>query len=214
MAELVEAVVTGRPERATRAFAEREAPFVAIADDELRGRLVIEAARLIEAVAALGPSHDVAFSGCRVDAASIGLHGRSEAALHRWDLAGDDDVSRELLSQPVLTAHSVGVLNGMLEGSAEAVSVRAADIGVGRYGFASPSQPDVVLVVDGKGARLELDSPCASPVCSADADVRLLALWGRRSTVSVPRWLGSDADCGLLARFIAMSDFHPTTAAG
>ena len=211
MAELVEAVVTGRAERATRAFAEREAPFVAMADDELRGRLLIEAARLIEAVSALDPGRDVAFSGRRVDAAEIALHGRSEAALHRWDLAGDDDVSRELLSQPELTGHALGVLNEMLEGSGEAVSARAAGIGVGRYAFASPHQPDVVLVVDCQGARLELDSPGPSPVCSANSDVRLLALWGRRSTVEVPRWLGSDTDCARLGRFIGMSDFHPVT---
>ena len=64
MAELTEAVATGRDVRATRDFATREAPFVAMADDELRARLVAEAIRLGVAVDALGatPGLTVPFS--------------------------------------------------------------------------------------------------------------------------------------------------------
>ena len=46
-------------------------------------------------------------------AAQIVMHSRSEAAIHRWDVAGSDAVSDELLSQPELTDHAVGVLNAM-----------------------------------------------------------------------------------------------------
>jgi hypothetical protein len=40
-------------------------------------------------------------------------HHRSEAAIHRWDITGSDDLSDELLAQPELTRHAVSVLNSM-----------------------------------------------------------------------------------------------------
>src|SRR5438874_1973944 len=42
MAALVEDVAAGRPSRPTQGFAEREAPFRALADEELRARLLAE----------------------------------------------------------------------------------------------------------------------------------------------------------------------------
>ena len=91
------------------------------------------------------------------------MHGRSEAALHRWDLAGDDEVSQELLRQPELTVHAVEVLNTMLDASPEAVSgtPRRPASPISERTSAAPGQPDVVLIVDGAGARLELDEPRA-----------------------------------------------------
>ena len=35
---------------------------------------------------------------------------RSEFALRRWDVAGDDEISLQLLSQPELTHHAIDVL--------------------------------------------------------------------------------------------------------
>ena len=197
MADLVEGA-----ERATRAFDEREAPYVALDDDELRSRLVTEALRLQAAVQALGTEATVAFSGRRLTAAELSMHGRSEAALHRWDLAGDDDTSRELLAQPELTAHAVAVLNSMVNGSSEAVARRVAGLDDVRLAFGSPGCPDVVLVVDDDGPRLELDAPSASPAATADPDTRLLALWGRQSSVGAVRWHGDDSSCARLAGFL------------
>ena len=132
------------------------------------------------------------------------MHGRSEAALHRWDLAGDDETSEELLRQPELTVHAVGVLNTMLEASQESVTVRttAAAITELRANFAAPGHMDVVLVVDGAGARLELDEPWARCSASAEPATRLLALWGRRSSARPIAWNTEDAAAGPLAAFL------------
>ncbi len=206
MAELTEAVTTGRGARATTSFATREAPYVALDDDELRARLVVEAVRLGVAVDTLAaaPGLTVSFSGRRLDAAALTMHGRSEAALHRWDLAGDDDMSEELLGQPELTAHAVDVLNTMLEGAAEDVTARtrAAAITEMRAGFAAPGQMDVVLVVDGAGARLELGEHGARCCARAAPATRLLALWGRRSAARPIAWDSDDPGAPALAAFL------------
>jgi len=205
MASLAEGTLSGRPTRETAAFDQREAPFGALDDEVLRGRLVTEALRLEQAVAALEPSGArVLFAGRTLDAAALRLHGRSEAALHRWDLAGDDAVSRELLAQPELTAHAVQTLNAMLAGAAEDVSVRARRAGLAQFRatLATPGAPDVVLTVDGSGGRLTLDDPAPRPTASADAATRLLALWGRRSPTPRIAWTDDEADAAHLALFL------------
>jgi uncharacterized protein (TIGR03083 family) len=205
MAELTEATLAGMTPRATKAFGEREAPFAALDDDELRDRLVTEALRLGAATQALGDMNkEVAFSGRSLTAADLAMHGRSEAAVHRWDLAGDDDTGRQLLAQPELTAHAVTVLNSMVSASSEAVARRARAAGMAdvRVAFGAPGRPDIVLVADSDGARLELHDPSPSPVATADPATRLLALWGRRSTTGAVRWNGDDARCQALAAFL------------
>ena len=204
MAALIQAALAGQPERPTAGFEEREAPFAALDDAVLRQRLVAEALRLNAAVEALDRAGDgctVAFAGRQLDPAALSLHGRSEAALHRWDLVGDDEVGRELLGQAELTAHALTVLNAMEV--AEGVTTRAAFAGVEdrRLTFASPGQPDVVLVADGAGTRLELDEPSDSPTATADAATRLLALWGRRSQTGPVHWGGDDPACRQLTTF-------------
>jgi Mycothiol maleylpyruvate isomerase N-terminal domain len=186
MATLTESVTKRRGERRTEDFATREAPYVAMADEELRTRLGAEAIRLAAAVEALAtavPALTVPFAGRHLGAEELTMHARSEAALHRWDLAGDDDVSQDLLRQPELIVHAVGVLNTMLDGSPESVPQRAAAAGLGatRAAFAAPGHIDVVLVVERGVARLELDGPRTRWTARADPATRLLALWGRQS---------------------------------
>lgn len=193
MAALIEDVLAARPSRETRDLADREAPFVALDDATLRDRLVSEALRLDAAVAALqatGRDAAVRFSGQRLTAADLSMHGRSEAALHRWDLAGDDEISAELLRQPELTAHAVTVLTAMPPGAAESLARRALAVRLTEMTatFGSPGQPDVVVIRDARGTRLQLADPVASPTASADPATRLLALWGRRPRAGVIRW--------------------------
>jgi uncharacterized protein (TIGR03083 family) len=114
MAGHAERALVGEPEQAARGFAEREAPFVAMEDPELRDRLFTEALRLHAAVDALSERGlSVAFSGRRLSAREIRTHGRSEAALHRWDLCGDDEIGVQHLGPPELTTHAVTVLNSL-----------------------------------------------------------------------------------------------------
>ncbi len=186
MADLVEAEVAGRPARPTAAFAEREAPFRDLADGALRERLVAEALRLDAAVADLrraGEGRTVAFSGRRLTPDDLALHGRSEAALHRWDLAGSDGTSRELLAAPELTAHALAVLADMVAGSPDSPGVRAAAAGVADLDarLGSPGRPDVVVTCREGRVDLRLTAPDGAhpPSAVLDPDVRLLALWGR-----------------------------------
>jgi hypothetical protein len=209
LAQLTENAVDGRPARSTRALADREAPFVVLDDDVLRGRLVDEALRLgaaVERLRARGPDAGVPFAGRTMTVAALDLHGRSECAVHRWDLVGTDDASRELLAQPDLTAHAVTVLSTMVDGSAESVASRAgALVAPVRAAFASPGQPDVVLETGDGGtvARLELAEPCRAPAATADAATRLLALWGRRSCVGPITWDDDGPGCDALRALLA-----------
>lgn len=75
--------------------------------------LVTESRRKTRAYAELQNSEppDHAFTGTRFDKARSEIHSRSEATLHRWDIEGDDDVSRRLLAQPDLLANAVWALD-------------------------------------------------------------------------------------------------------
>jgi uncharacterized protein (TIGR03083 family) len=207
MADLVELTLAAGMERPTRAMKEREAPYAAMDEDELRAVLRSQSSRLVDGIVRLaeaGEGATVPFAGRRSSAADLAMHGRSEAALHRWDLVGSDATSRELLSRPELTAHAVVVLNQMLDGSRESVAVRAREAVVGdlRARFAAPGQPDVVVTIDASGARLALADPDDDPTVVADPAARLLALWGRRCDPARTSWIGTDRDRTRLGAFL------------
>jgi hypothetical protein len=72
-ADLIEEKLAGRPERATKAFAEREAVFRAMHDEEVRAALMREAGRFEAAVTALaqqGAHVTIAFATTRFTALS------------------------------------------------------------------------------------------------------------------------------------------------
>ncbi len=114
-ADLIESHLAGNTERTTRGFAEREEPYRALPDTELRDQLVANGARLTDALDALhgDKSGAVLFTGRRMSAADFAMHSRSECAIHRWDLVGRDDVGWHMLAQPKLTAHALTVLTQM-----------------------------------------------------------------------------------------------------
>jgi hypothetical protein len=57
---------------------------------------------------------EVPWAGREVPIPFFVTHVRSEAAIHRWDLVGDDATSAALLAQPELTAHAVTALGPLL----------------------------------------------------------------------------------------------------
>ncbi len=106
----------------TREFEEREAPFRAMADRRLRRQFVVEGLALTDAVVrlqSLGPGVTVTFTGWDMTADEIIRHGESELVLHRWDLVGNDEVSRQWLSRPELMGHAEKVLSRMALPAAE-----------------------------------------------------------------------------------------------
>lgn len=115
----------------TRACEEREAPFLAMRDEALRRRFLIEAFALTDLVLKLhsiDPRVTVTFTGWDMTAEELVRHGRSELAIHRWDLVGTDRASRELLSHPELLDHGRKVLTRMgIDVTVKALSPPADD---------------------------------------------------------------------------------------
>jgi len=191
VADLVAERLEGRPERPTRGFEEREAPFRELSHEGLLDRLVVENKRKLAGYGALAQQQEpsIRFTGTRMTVEELSTHSRCEAALHRWDLVGDDQTSEELLTQPELTAHAVKILGQMpiLNESAQAMSDRAAQIGVHalRVVFRSPPLPDIVFVASRLGGGVgfaEAGRVAGDVVLTMDPAQRLLALWGRKSS--------------------------------
>jgi hypothetical protein len=198
-ADLIEHRLAGHGERPTRGFEEREAPMRALEHDTLLQLLATETRRKNQAYAALAASTDPthAFTGTRFSKQLAETHARSEAALHRWDITGDDDTSARLLAQPELTTHAVWVLNNMpvLAESAQAIGRRAA---VGErvdITFRVDGQPDVVLMLAPDESRFELLPQASDPdlVLTMEGNHRPLVLWGRRPAALALRIEGDRA---------------------
>jgi hypothetical protein len=113
----LEAYLEGRPIPATASFEQREPPYRALPDPALRQRLEVEEATMRSTIAQAldrDPDAVIAWTGRQMAVAKFVPHLRNEFAIHRWDIAGDDQVSRELLGQPDLTDHAVTVLGRIL----------------------------------------------------------------------------------------------------
>lgn len=171
----------GRPVPGTRSFAEREVPFRALAFDDLLQQLVAEVAAMDDAVGrVLARELDAAvpWTGRSMAVATFPTHLRSELALHRWDLVGDDAAGDGLLADPTLTDHAVEVLGAVLP-RAGASRDPGGDVVVG---LRSEGAEDVVVEVHGDEAvlRRPVAGEAVRPGLHLDAAARLLVLWGRR----------------------------------
>ena len=192
----LEAYAEGQPVPATRGFEEREAPYRAMGHEELRTQLPVSierAAAALDAVLDSQPDAVVPWTGRQMVVATFITHMRSELALHRWDLVGDDDVSAVLLTQPELTDHAVTVL-----GRALVARGAASDSTNFLAAISAPGTQDVIALVDGDGARLIRGEEASYPVVMGDPAARLLFLWGRRP--GDPRRLVAPHGHQLLAR--------------
>jgi hypothetical protein len=178
----LEPYLEGEPVPETQSFEVREARFQALSAGELRRQLEVEEdtmRRVIDQVLAREPDAVIPWTGRQMSVAKFIPHMRNEFAMHRWDFAGDGEIATELLSQPELTEHSVGVLGEIL--------VRA-----GRAHDPSPDEdfhvrlraegaPDVRLVVESGRAGLRMaDDDADEPYVELDAAARSLVIWGRR----------------------------------
>jgi hypothetical protein len=172
----------GDPVPRTRSFEEREAPLRAIEHRGLLLRLDAEEERmrrLVAQVLAKRPDSVVPWTGRSMAVAKFIPHLRSEHALHRWDMVGDDDVSTSLLSQADLTEHAVDVLGQIL-----LVAGRAIDPDPGadfRARLHSAGERDLsVIVQDGAAALRWTASDSDEPGLVCEPAARLLFIWGRR----------------------------------
>ncbi len=172
----------GRRVPATRSFEEREAPYRAMDDRALRRRLESEEAGMrdmIDQVLRRDPEATIPWTGREMPVVKFIPHLRNEFALHRWDIAGDDEVSFEILGQPALTEHAVSVLGPILLGRGLDHDPNAGEDFDVRLGAAGT--PDVRLAVKSGLANLELaENSADEPDVELDPAARCLVIWGRR----------------------------------
>jgi Mycothiol maleylpyruvate isomerase N-terminal domain len=189
IADLIELKVYRQQQRPTLGFTEREEPFLELEDPELKRAIATEGERMQAAVAALADTTDPAFdfTGRSFTVAQLATHNRSEAALHRWDIVGDDDLSERLLTQEDLTRHAVDALNTLpLLYEAPRWRAKHADVtGSMRLVLRSPAAVDVVYEHTADGVAwfefVEGATATGDALVSTDVANRYLSIWGRRS---------------------------------
>ena len=104
---------------------------------------------------------------------------RNEHALHRWDIAGDDEISRQLLGSMDLVGHSVGELGRILLAAGRRHDPEP-DSGF-HVRLRAEGQPDLRVVVENGDATLAWAGDEANEAAvDFDAGARQLFIWGRR----------------------------------
>ena len=126
----------------------------------------------------VGTQH-LPWTGRRMAVAKFIPHLRNEHALHRWDIAGDDETSLELLGDMDFVGHSVGELSRILyiAGRADHPDPDAEF----HVRLRTEGQRDLRVIVENGDATLAWASDQADePVVDIDAGARQLFIWGRR----------------------------------
>jgi uncharacterized protein (TIGR03083 family) len=172
----LQALVDGKPVPETRGLAEREEPLRRLPPDVLFATLESATERLKELLQRTVGHDDsvIAWAGRQVPIGFFRMHVRSEAALHRWDVLGDDEFGNRVLSDGALAAHAVSSLGPLLllRGSA---SPREFTVRL-----RSPGEPDVVVARTNGSMQIRFADPDpAAGAIECDAAARLLLLWGR-----------------------------------
>lgn len=174
----------------TRGFEEREAPFRAMADDELWSAAERQVERLAEvahaAAADLAADTPVGWTGRTMAASWFAEHMREELVLHRWDIAGDDTTATESLAASWMTDHTVIAVGRPLLAKGAA----GLDLGPDRRvqgRLRSPGSDDVVVTATPAGNTIERATPTGPATIESDPAARVLFLWGRRPS-QPSRW--------------------------
>lgn len=177
----VTAYAAHEPLTSTRGFEEREAAFKELSADELLATVEefeAEMRRVIGTVLADDPDAELDWTGRRMRVKSFLTHLRSECALHRWDLLGDDETSWRNLGQFELLQHAVTAI-GSGPIFARAVEAGIADGPAVTARVRTEGQPDLVVTTAPGKAEVDLAEPDGDAVITTDQAARLLLLWGR-----------------------------------
>jgi len=178
----VEAYLAGRPLTRTRAFDEREPEFRVMSAPQLLQSIVDGEQRMRTGLGELLAREEdplLRWTSRQVHAAGFLKHSRSECAVHRWDIVGDDEVSERLLSQPELFEHVVAFL-GALPMMARGLATGAGTGSPLRARVRAPGQHDLLVAVHRGMPRMVSVEPEGEALVEGDAAARLLFLWGRR----------------------------------
>lgn len=180
----LDAQLAGHPLTRTRTFDEREGEFRALDAPALMTAIADGEAAMRRSMAALLAVEDdpvLRWTNRLVHATGFLKHTRSECAVHRWDIVGDDDVSAELLSPHELTAHLVAFLG------ATPITARGIATGAGsgrplEARIRSAPHPDLLVRVHRGQPSFALVPVEGEALVEGDPAARLLLLWGRRPT--------------------------------
>ena len=179
----VEVSRSGATAPPTQEFGVREAAYRELSAAELLEALNGELTRLstvFDDALTADPNATADFAGVASPVAGLVRHKRSELAIHRWDITGDDDVSRAALSDPSLTQHAALLGHLLLTGGPALFGEMGTRF---EAALRSPEELDIVVVVDAAGSRLEVrDADDSAPAVNAAPWARLLLLWGRVPT--------------------------------
>jgi hypothetical protein len=176
----VRAFAEGRPLDRTRTWEEREQPLREIDLATLLRRIEDRAwtvAAVIGPVLDEHPEAELTWTGRTVRVSGFPTHLRSEDALHRWDIMGDDETSDELLGQQELLVHAVSFIGLPLLRRGLAT---AAGTGPFLARVRSEGRDDLIVEASNGEARLSLAPPQGPPTVYGDPAARLLLLWGRK----------------------------------
>jgi hypothetical protein len=178
----LEPYLLGEPVPKTRRFEEREAPLQALGHVDLLRRLDSEEGRMRDLVAEVldrEPDAVIPWTGRHMAVAKFIPHLRNEHALHRWDVAGEDDISRQLLGHDDLVDHSVVELGQIL-----LVAGRKHDPDPGtdfRVRLRSDGHRDLQVIVEAGIATLSWAEGFADePRIDINTVARHVFIWGRR----------------------------------
>jgi uncharacterized protein (TIGR03083 family) len=178
----IEAFDAGRPLARTRNWEERESPLRRLDYGALLRRIKSEADRVsavTDEVLGKQPNAELTWTSRNVPVSGFSTHMRSEDALHRWDLVGDDDTSRTLLGQQELLAHAVTFIGQPLLRRGRS-SGEANHPLVGRV--RSPGRDDLIVEAHDGEAHLSIGPQEGASDIEGDPAARLLLLWGRKPT--------------------------------
>jgi hypothetical protein len=184
VARHLEPFLQGQPVPRTRRFEEREAPLRALGHADLLERLDSEETRMRRLVAEVldrEPDAAIPWTGRHMAVAKFIPHLRNEHALHRWDVAGEDAIGRQLLGTEDLVDHSVRELGHIL-----LVAGRRHDPDPEtdlRVRLRSDGQRDLQVIVAAGVASLAWCNAHANADDSSvdiNSAARHLFIWGRR----------------------------------
>jgi hypothetical protein len=170
----------GRPLERTRTWEERERLLRELDHATLLRRIEDRAAATAAVTGHVldeRPEAELTWTGRTVRVSGFPTHLRSEDALHRWDLVGDDETSYELLAQQDLLVHAVRFIGlPLLRRGLDSGAVTEPFLARVR----SEGRDDLVVQASGGQAHMSVAPPEGSPTIDGDAAARLLLLWGRK----------------------------------
>lgn len=180
----VDAYLAGTPLMRTRTFDEREPEFRMLSAPDLTSAIDDGEARMRASINELLSIQDdpvLRWTNRQVHAAGFLKHSRSECAVHRWDVVGDDPISEKLLSQQELFDHVITFI-GALPMTARGMATGAGTGRPLRMRIRANGQPDLLIGVHRGQPQLLAVEPEGEATVEGDPAARLLFLWGRRPT--------------------------------